>query len=470
MTRIKVRLDKISFGFVEGVIVARVTQLLLSVLMVMSAGAIPLSLPSDRPLVRATTNPIVCKIWHNVPGAQITDTLATADLSRKPDEVRSLDKMEFAPDFKDAWAGSLTGLITVPKSGAYWFNIASRDSGVLFLSSDETAAHLKFIAETPAGTNIHDYKYYSAQTSGGVRLIAGQKYLIQAMVKCGPGPGCVSIAWHMTGGAFEGPIPNARFFPATVDVPPLNLRIKNFKLSLKPQTDPTTQPGIHTFVKGAEIELNGEETDMSYLMYLPKNFDTTKDAKPMLVFLHGNNMQGYTLEGTERMGPIHNLLTSTPLRDWMPMIEMCPQLPPDWRWDTPGAAQAVNGLVEQLCERYPRIDRKRIYLTGLSMGGKGTWLTLENSPQTYAAVVPISAVDVRPDLAPEELKNLPYLHIACGSEDGGFTAGSHRMYEALKPALGDRVQLTVFEHEGHGVWNHFYADQSFYEGLMKFSR
>jgi predicted peptidase len=152
------------------------------------------------------------------------------------------------------------------------------------------------------------------------------------------------------------------------------------------------------------------------------------------------------------------------------MIVMCPQLPPEWRWDTPGAAQAVNGLVEQLCRRYSRIDPKRIYLTGLSMGGKGTWLTAENSPQTYAAVVPISAVDVRPDQAPQWLRDLPNLHIVCGSEDAGFTAGSHRMYEAMKPVLGDRVQLTVYPHEGHGVWDHLYASQGFYEELMKFSR
>jgi hypothetical protein len=85
-------------------------------------------------------------------------------------------------------------------------------------------------------------------------------------------------------------------------------------------------------------------------------------------------------------------------------------------------------------------------------------------------VMPISAVDVRPDDAPQMLKDLPDLHIVCGGQDGGFTAGSHRMYESLKPTLGDRVQLTVFPNEGHSVWDHFYAYQSFYEELMKYSR
>ncbi len=419
---------------------------------------------------------IRCQVWHNLPGAQITDTLATSDLDRAPDETRQLENMEFDPGFKDGFACVLTGLVTAPTTGAYWFRIASRDSGLLFLSTDESVANRKFIAETPAATNLHDYKFYSAQTSDGIRLVAGQKYLIQAVVKSGPGPGLVSIGWQMPGGVFQGPIPPRYFTPARRIIPPPSLHVNHFKLSLKPDpaTQPTTQPtlhpGINEFVRGTDFDVDGKSAEMSYLIYAPPNFNTTSDARPLLVFLHGNNRQGYTLEPLEQSGPVHNIQTTKPLRDWMPMLVLCPQLPPDWRWDTPGAAQAVNALVHQLCLRYPRIDQKRIYLTGLSMGGKGTWLTLENSPQTYAAVVPISAVDVRPDQAPQLLQNLPHLHLACGSEDGGFTAGSHRMFDALKPTLGDRVELTVFPKEGHGVWDHFYPNRSFYEELLKYSR
>ena len=51
------------------------------------------------------------------------------------------------------------------------------------------------------------------------------------------------------------------------------------------------------------------------------------------------------------------------------MVGLFPQLPDGWRWDTPGAGEMVGELVEQICRKYPRVDRDRVYLSGLSMGG-----------------------------------------------------------------------------------------------------
>ena len=424
---------------------------------------------SRHPAGRASTMPVRCQIWHGVPGAQITDTLATVDLERPCDEAQPASPLEFAPGFKDQWACSLSALITAPVTGRYLFNIASRDSGILYLSTDETPAHRKYIAEVPSSTDLHTYRWYSAQTSRVIDLVAGQQYFIQALCKSGPGPGGVSIGWSLPNGRFEGPIPADRFREYVGDIPMPSMKVHQFNLALKPEV-PTTQPGIHRFVRGAHADVDGDSQDLSYVMYMPKIAEATTQLLPMVVFLHGNNRQGYSLAAVEQIGLFRSIETDHQLADWLPMIALAPQLPPDWRWDTPGAAQSVNALVEQLCQRYPRIDRSRIYLTGLSMGGKGTWLTVENSPDTYAAVAPISAVDVRPDLAPQLLKHLGNLHIICGGADNGFTDGSRRMYAALKPSMGDRVQLSVFEHEGHNVWDHYYPTRGFYEELLRFSK
>lgn len=450
----------------------RLAQLFSMVLIATSAAALAASFrgPRFQPEGMPSTMPVRCQVWHNLPGAQITDTLATDDLEQTPLQTQSIGPLEFAPGFKDEWACSMSALIAPPVTGKYTFSIAARDSGILFLSSDATMAHRKYIAEVPSATDIHTYRWYSSQASRSIELVAGKRYFIQAICKSGPGPGGISVGWTLPNGTFQGPIPADRLREYTGDVTLPDQRVHRLILSLKPDQPPTTQPGIHKFVRGAHVDVDGDSQDLSYLMFMPKSIETSTDPLPMMVFLHGNNRQGYSLTGVEQTGPLRNIEANAKLRDWLPMIVLAPQLPPDWRWDTPGAAQSVNALVEQLCRRYPRIDRHRIYLTGLSMGGKGTWLTLEDSPQTYAAVAPISAVDVRPDLAPELLKNLPELHIICGGNDNGFTAGSKRMYAALKPALGDRVQLTVFDHEGHGVWDHFYPTQAFYEELLKFSK
>lgn len=437
----------------------RFVQLPLIVLLVFCAALVP-----SRPLA----NSVCCQVWHNVPGAQITDTLTTTALQRPPDQSLMIGQMEYAPHCADGSVVMLTALVQAPIRGAYWFHIASTDSGLLYLSSDESAANLKEVAETPAATRIHDFRYYSAQTSDGVLLQAGHRYLLQAIAKCGGESGCLSVAWTMAGARREWPILNQRFCPVDHVPPPPSLRLKEFSLTLKP-SPPTTQPGFYPMVRGAQMDVDGRPVDMSYLLYVPRKHIDSAEPTPMLVFLHGNSMQGYDLQRVRDLGPNRFVAQNPMLRDWFPMLVLTPQLPPDWRWDTPGAAQAVNALVQRLCERDSRIDRRRIYLTGYSMGGKGTWLTLENSPQTYAAAIPISAVDVRPDAAGDLLKDLPGLHIACGSEDGGFTAGSHRMFDALKPVLGDRLQFTVFQHEGHGVWDHFYTNKSFYQDLLNYS-
>jgi predicted peptidase len=239
---------------------------------------------------------------------------------------------------------------------------------------------------------------------------------------------------------------------------------------LKADPKLSQKPGFHKFTLGAHVEWPQESIDMSYLMYLPMDFDKTSDKKPLLVFLHGNGHQGSDLWGVLNEGPANYLLENQDLHDWFPMVGLFPQLPPDWRWDRPGAPQAVNALIRQLLIKYPRIDKNRVYLTGLSMGGKGTWLTALDSPDLYAAITTLSAVAVRPQQAKTRLEPIKNIRIICGGDDGDFAAGSREMFDTLHPVFGDRVQFTAVEHQGHAVWGRYYPTRDFYEDLMRFSK
>jgi predicted peptidase len=210
-------------------------------------------------------------------------------------------------------------------------------------------------------------------------------------------------------------------------------------------------------------KLGARSLKMSYLLYLPENYEKTTDAKPLLIFLHGGWECGSDYEGLMVHGPDPALRDDPKFRAAYPFIGLSPQCPENLRWDTPGLAKIVAALIDQVCAKY-RVDQTRIYMTGLSMGGKGTWLTALEAPTRFAALVPFSAVAVEPQKAVATLKGTA-AWIICGDGDGEFTAGSQQMYQALTKAQFD-VKWTAVPHGSHEIWKPYYKDMAFYNWLL----
>ena len=416
------------------------------------------------------TTGVRCDVWPVPDGGAITDTLSGGDDLGKPAQTRQLPAFELDPAPADGHVCGLAATLTPPATGDYTFRVAGDDTAVLFLGPVEKPKELRAIASVPSYTASRDFANYAAQTSRPVHLDARRPYRLVAWLQNAAGASHVSVQWTLPDGTTESPIPAARLTPMTG---PLRLPAYDagpVPVTLKPDAVPLNRPGFHKLVDGARCALPSGPLDVSYLLDVPPRFDATTDRRPLLVFLHGNGHQGADLWGAMNEGPADFLSHDAALQSAVPMLVLVPQLPVDWRWDSPGAAAMVNGLVRQVCDRYPRIDRRRVYLTGLSMGGKGAWLTALDSPELYAAVATFSAVAVRPKAAGKRLASIPHLHITCGGDDGDFAAGSAAMYAALRPALGTRVDLTTVPNEGHGVWHRYYADPAFYRDLMKYSR
>src|SRR5204863_855542 len=109
-------------------------------------------------------------------------------------------------------------------------------------------------------------------------------------------------------------------------------------------------------------------------MFLPNDYDPKKEGGyPMFTFLHGNSHQGYDWTGLLNEGPPQMLKdNSNKLRDKMTLAGFFPQAPPDKRWDNRMIIQATVALLQEV-EKNFNIDKDRVYCTGLSMGGMGTW-------------------------------------------------------------------------------------------------
>ena len=121
-------------------------------------------------------------------------------------------------------------------------------------------------------------------------------------------------------------------------------------------------------------------------------------------------------------------------------------------------------MLDEICSRY-RVDLDRIYATGLSMGGRGTWVQAIDYPDRFAAIAPICGSI--PDL--EDAARIPHLPVWAfvGAKDEDQSIG--RMVEALQKAGGD-ARLTVYPDASHDAWTPTYANPEFYEWLLSHRR
>ena len=194
--------------------------------------------------------------------------------------------------------------------------------------------------------------------------------------------------------------------------------------------------------------------EYDYLLQLPEGYRDGNQRWPLVLFLHGLGERGKNLELVKK----HGLAKAIEQGTRYPFIVVSPQCPDDEWWNV----LALEALLDHVAEKY-RVDPDRIYVTGLSMGGYGTWALAQRHPERYAAVVPIcGGGEVRH--APE-LRNLP-LWAFHGAKD--FTVPlkrSQEMIDAIK-AAGGSPQLTIYPEGGHNVWDETYAKPELWTWLL----
>ena len=224
-------------------------------------------------------------------------------------------------------------------------------------------------------------------------------------------------------------------------------------------------------VNAAAIELEPKSfeasngTEVLYRFAVPAKIEEGK-AYPLVLFLHGSGQRGSDNKAQLKHGAKAILQNAEKLGQ--PMFVIAPQCPADKTWapyridfkipadEKPKnpLLNAVLALIEETASKQP-VDRDRIYITGLSMGGFGTWDAIESQPKTFAAAIPIcGAGDPR---TVDRFKDLP-IRIFHGDDDKVVPlTGSQRMFDALKEA-GSEAKLTIYPGVGHDSWTQTYED------------
>ncbi len=214
------------------------------------------------------------------------------------------------------------------------------------------------------------------------------------------------------------------------------------------------QPGVQ---QGKQEEFT-IKVELQYQLFLPEDYGKDEDKLwPMILFLHGKGESGNDLNKVKVHGPPKIVET----QKGFPFIVVSPQSR-DYGWDP----EVMMVLLDRVAGQY-RVDRDRVYLTGLSMGGYGTWSLAARHPERFAAIVPICGGG-NPNNA-ERLKDLP-IWVFHGAQDLSVPIGrSVIMVNALK-AAGGNVKFTVYPDAGHDCWTETYDNPKLYEWLLQQKR
>ncbi len=198
-----------------------------------------------------------------------------------------------------------------------------------------------------------------------------------------------------------------------------------------------------------------------YLLFLPEGYHQDPRRRwPMILFLHGAGERGNDLSLLKKHG-IPKIVETQP--DF-PFVTISPQCPPDDWW--PNRIDDLQVLLDRAMATY-RVDPHRIYLTGLSMGGYGSWSLALRFPDRFAAVVPIcGGLWGSPPQAVQRLKDVP-IWVFHGAKDPVVPlAESKRLVEALQQVDG-KVRFTIYPDAEHDAWTRTYANPALYEWLLE---
>ena len=195
------------------------------------------------------------------------------------------------------------------------------------------------------------------------------------------------------------------------------------------------------------------DVSTQYLLYLPEGYGQKKEW-PLLLFLHGAGERGSNIEIVKRHGPPKLVEQGK----HFPFILVSPQCPEDETW----SVRTLGALIENLRSKY-NVDPARIYVTGLSMGGFGTWKLAIAYPNQFAAIAPICGGGDSSSVC--VLKDTP-TWVFHGKQDRVVPIErSESLVRALK-SCGGNVKFTVYPDAGHDSWTETYNNSQFFDWLL----
>jgi predicted peptidase len=224
-----------------------------------------------------------------------------------------------------------------------------------------------------------------------------------------------------------------------------------------PSAEPSASPAAGS-QQACELDRTAH-VKLNYLLYLPKDYEQ-QESWPLLLFLHGAGERGDDIDLVKKHGPPKLIAAG---KDF-PFIVVSPQCPRGRWWET----FELAALLDEIEENY-KVDKDRVYVTGLSMGGFGTWALAAYQPERFAAMAPICGGG---DPIRARFAAAVPAWVFHGAKDPVVPLErSETMVEALKKARGSvEVKFTIYPEAGHDAWTETYDNPEFYQWLLEHKR
>jgi len=194
-----------------------------------------------------------------------------------------------------------------------------------------------------------------------------------------------------------------------------------------------------------------------YWLYLPQEYDKKNQKWPMILFLHGSFVQGRDLS---RIGtPIPPNIED--IKKDFPFVVVTPQCPDEYdAWPS----DLLVDLVDEIVLKY-NVDARRVYVTGVSLGGRGTWNVAIDYPERFAAIFPVCGTYGHPERI-SRIKDVPVWAFHGDQDKVVLFSDVKKMVEELK-ACGGNVKFTIYEGAGHDISGRTYRNKELYKWLLQ---
>ena len=208
-----------------------------------------------------------------------------------------------------------------------------------------------------------------------------------------------------------------------------------------------------------------------YLLFLPQGYAASSEKRwPLILFLHGAGERGTDLQLVAKHGPPRFATAETNF----PFIVVSPQCLAGNIWSD----DLLLALLDDIEKKYA-VDPHRVYLTGLSMGGFGTWNLGLSHPERFAAIAPVCGggetilITLAHYFDAAQLARMKTLGVWAfhgGKDPTVATTESARMVDALKKAGCTDLKLTIYPEAEHDSWTQAYADPALYDWFLQHRR